>query len=221
MSSKIYSVDRTFLPLISKFPAQKTFQFNLPSSSNLTSQKSPKMIRSLQDSFISRNIRHGTIRPLTLNQKCQNDPSNNNLPQSIKNLRPRNSRYHIHCKSRSSSTCQFLHHLLILRRVYKTDQRSAFFQSIHLTDIAFETRCPDLHDDVGLAPYRFTISQCGTGFFVGGVRKLCFDSSASLNQDFGESFFEKKDHILRCDCYTPFVGECLSYDSYCKVRVWC
>ena len=142
-----------------------------------------------------------------------------NLPQCIKHLSPRDSRNHIHSKAGGPTVRQFLHHLLVLRRIHKRYNRRPRFQLINLAHLAIETGCPDLEQDVAFRPDGLALPQCHACRLVGLVGELCFSACTALDQDALEALLEQQRGILWGNGYAPLVGVGLADDSNCKVCV--
>jgi hypothetical protein len=146
--------------------------------------------------------------------------NNQNLPQRIKHLSPRDSRYHIHRKARRPTIRQFLHYLFILRWIHKRYNGRAWLQLIYLAHLALETGCSDLQQNVAFRPDCLALPQRHTYRLVRLVCELCFSSGAALDQDALEALLKEQGGILWGNGYAPLVGVGLADDSNREVCVW-
>ena len=128
-----------------------------------------------------------------------------NLPQGIKNLCPRDPRYPIHSKARNVFTCQFLHHLCILRRIQERDNGRARPQLVYLGQRTIEAWCPNSKQYIAFRKHRLRIRQCDARLLICLVRELGLSTSSTLHQDLLEPLLEKQSCILWCDSYTSLV----------------
>lgn len=137
--------------------------------------------------------------------RSEDDP-----PKSIKNLRARDSRDHIHSKGGHTALSQLLDQRLILRGIHKRDNRGSFPEGLHFIEGPLLLRAADFQEDIALGVDRGPIDQGGTRLFVDLIQHLGFLPGATFDQHTGKAFLEQHSHILRGESDATLTREGLS-----------
>jgi hypothetical protein len=136
----------------------------------LPSQEAAEVIGSLQDGFVTSNVRHGR--------------------QRIENLGSRDAWDHVHGKCSSLARCDTIDSWLILHWVEHGDDCGALSDSIHFAIISIDAEGSDLEQDVTFSEDAPAIYRLSASLFILFVGKSSSGASSTFNQDARKAFLK-------------------------------